>query len=145
MKIVLKNALVDYYLTCKWLSGLLNESLCFLIPRKVVGSLALTVKREELQHFLSIRHNTSSLSKIYGTEAIPGQLLKPSYLGVIMPSELQMYLCEWYAMLYEKDQEDILGFMDLQIDQHARIQIGAEIFGSMISGHHEKNTTILVK
>jgi hypothetical protein len=35
--------------------------------------------------------------------------------------------------------------MDLQIDQHARLQIGAEIFGSMISDRHENNTTILAK
>jgi hypothetical protein len=35
--------------------------------------------------------------------------------------------------------------MDLVINQHARLQIGAEIFGFIISGCHEKNTTILVK
>ncbi|CAG8747707.1 7317_t:CDS:2, partial [Rhizophagus irregularis] len=57
-----------------------------------VGSLALTAEREELQYFLSMRHSTS---KIYGTEAIPGQLLKPSYLRVVIPSELRMFLCEW--------------------------------------------------
>ncbi|GBC48616.2 hypothetical protein RIR_v02004224500 [Rhizophagus irregularis DAOM 181602=DAOM 197198] len=43
------------------------------------------------------------------------------------------------------EQNEILGFMDLVIDQHARLQIGAEIFGSMISGHQEKNVTILAK
>jgi hypothetical protein len=35
--------------------------------------------------------------------------------------------------------------MDLTINQHARLQIGAEIFGSMISGQREKNATILAK
>lgn len=145
MKIVLKNALVDYHLSCEWSSGLLDESLCFLIPKKVVGSLALTAEREELNHFLSMRHNMSTLSKIYGTEPIPGQMLMPSNLEVVMPLELRRFLCEWYAVLYEKDQEDILGFMDLQINQHARMQIGAEIFGSMMSGRHEKNSTILAK
>lgn len=142
MKIVLKNTLVDYYLTCKWTSGLLDESLCFLIKKKDVGSLALTAEREELQYFLSMRHSTS---KIYGTEAIPGQLLKPSYLRVVIPSELRMFLCEWYEMLYEKGQDEILGFMDLQINQHARLQIGAEIFGSVVAGRHETNSTILAK
>ncbi|GET58091.1 uncharacterized protein LOC107327733 [Rhizophagus irregularis DAOM 181602=DAOM 197198] len=121
MKIVLKNTLVDYHLTC---------------------SLALTAEREELQYFLSMRHSTS---KIYGTEAIPGQLLKPSYLRVVIPSELRMFLCEWYEMLYEKDHDEILGFMDLQINQHARLQIGSEIFGSVIAGRHETNSTILAK
>jgi hypothetical protein len=134
MKIVLKNALIDYHLTCKWSSGILDESLCLLIPRKAVGSLALTAEREELQHFLSMRHNMSTLSKIYGTEPIPGQMLNPSNFGVVMPLELRRFLCEWYAILYEKDQDEILGFMDLQINQHSRMQIGAEIFGSVMSG-----------
>ncbi|PKK44758.1 hypothetical protein RhiirC2_804033 [Rhizophagus irregularis] len=63
MKIVLKNTLVDYYLTSRWSSGLLDESLYLFIPRKAVGSLALTKEREELQHFLSMRHNTSMFPK----------------------------------------------------------------------------------
>ena len=126
MKIVLKNTLVDYHLTCKWTSGLLDESLDLLMPKKAVGSLALTVEREELQHFLCMRHNTSMISKIYGTEPFPGQMLKPSYINVIMPLELRRFLCEWYSILYEKEQGKILGFMDLVINQHARLQISAE-------------------
>ncbi|GET63123.1 hypothetical protein RIR_jg20146.t2 [Rhizophagus irregularis DAOM 181602=DAOM 197198] len=58
MKIVLKNTLVDYHLSCKWTSGLLDESLHLLVPKKAVGSLAITAEREELQHFLFMRHNT---------------------------------------------------------------------------------------
>lgn len=145
MKIVLKNTLVDYHLTCKWTSGLLEESLHLLIPKKAVGSLAFMAEREELQYFLSIRHNMSTFFKLYGTEPIPGQMLKPSYFGVIIPLELRKSLCEWYSILYEKEQDEILGFMDLVINQHARLQIGAEIFGSIISGRHEKNATILAK
>ena len=91
MKIVLKNTLVYYHLTCKWTSGLLDESLS------------------------------------------------------VMPLELREFLCEWYAILYEKEKEDVLGFMDLHINQHARLQIGAEMFGSTILGRHEKNATILAK
>src|SRR5436853_7784916 len=100
MKIILKNTLVNYYLICKWSSGLLDESIHFLLPKKAVGSLAFTEEREELQYFLSLRHNTS---KIYGTEAIPDQFLKPSYLRIIMPLELRKSLCEWYFILYEKE------------------------------------------
>jgi hypothetical protein len=77
MKIVLKNALVDYHLTREWSSSFLDKTLHFLEPKKVAGSLALTAKSEELRHFLSMRHN---LSKIYGTEPIPGQMLTPSNL-----------------------------------------------------------------
>ncbi|GET51191.1 uncharacterized protein LOC114575354 [Rhizophagus irregularis DAOM 181602=DAOM 197198] len=104
---------------------LLKESLSLIMPKKAVGSLAFTVEKDELQHFLSMRHNTSTFSKIYGTEKLPGQMLNPSCFKVIIPLELR--------------------FMDLVIDQHARLQIGAEIFGSMISGHQEKNVTIFAK
>ena len=145
MKIVLKNTLVDYHLTREWSSSFLNETLHFLEPKKVVGSLAFTAESEELRHFLSMRHNMSILSKIYDTEPIPGQMLTPSNLEVVMPLELRRFLCEWYSILYEKEEEDILGFMDLHINQHTRLQLGSEIFGSMLSGRQEKNATILAK
>ena len=145
MRIILKNMLIDYHLTCKWSSGLLKKSLILIMPKKAVGSLAITAEREELHHFLSLRHNTSTNNKIYGTEHLPGQMLNPSYFQVPMPLELRRSLCEWYEVLYEKDQEEILGFMDLVINQHGRLQIGAEIFGSTISVKHEKNATILAK
>ena len=96
--------------------------------------MALTSEREELQHFLNIRHNIFTLFKIYGTEPIPGQFLNPSSFDIVIPIKLYRFLCKWYAILYEKEQEEILGFMDLTMIQHARLQICAEIFGSMISG-----------
>jgi hypothetical protein len=72
MRIVLKNSLVDYHLSCQWTSGLLEQSLQLLLPKKAAGSLAVTNEfdREELQYFISLRHDTSN--KIYGTENIPG-------------------------------------------------------------------------
>ena len=50
MNIVLKNAQINYYLTCKWSSGILDESLCLLAPRKDVGNLAVIAESDELQH-----------------------------------------------------------------------------------------------
>ena len=50
-----------------------------------------------------------------------------------------------FYIIYEKEQEEILGFMDLVINQHTRLQIDAEIFGSMISSQQEKNATIFAK
>ena len=105
--------------------------------------MAFTSEREELQHFLNMRHNISTLSKIYGTEPIPGQFLNPSSFDVVMPVELRRFLCEWYAILYEKEQEEILGFMNLTMIQHARLQICAEIFGSMISSQRKKMRSYL--
>ena len=123
-----------------WFSKRIYQSSC---TRKAVGSLALTAKREELQHFLSIRYNT--FSKIYETEPIPGKMMQPTYFDVVMPLKLRKSLWKWYMILYEKEEEDILGFMDLHINQHARLQIGSEIFGSMLSGRQEKNATIFAK
>src|SRR5436190_10649226 len=85
MNIVLKNTQIDYHLTCKWSSSILDESLCLLVPRKDVGSLAVTAERNELQHFLFMRHNMSTQSKIYGTEPIPGQMLMLSNYEAVMP------------------------------------------------------------
>ncbi|CAG8740468.1 22397_t:CDS:2, partial [Rhizophagus irregularis] len=31
-----------------------------------------------------------------------------------MPLELRRFLCKWYSILYEKEQNEILGFMDLR-------------------------------
>jgi hypothetical protein len=115
------------------------------MPKKAVGSLAFTAEKEELHHFLFMRHNTSTFSKIYGTKKLPGQILNPLHFKVIMPLELYRFLCKWYSILYEKKQKEILEFIDLVIDQHVRLQIGAEIFGFMISGCHKKNTIILAK
>ena len=84
MKIVLKNSLVDYYLICKWTTGFLDKSLSLLMPKKAVGSLTLMSEREELQHFLNMRHNISTLFKIYGTELISGQFLNSSSFNVII-------------------------------------------------------------
>ncbi|CAB5351793.1 unnamed protein product [Rhizophagus irregularis] len=145
MRIVLKNTLINYHLSYKWSSGLLKESLSLIMPKKAVGSLAFKAEKDELQHFLSMRHNTSTFSKIYDTEKLLGQMLNSSCFKVIIPLVLRRFLCEWYSILYEKEQNEILGFMDLVIDQHARLQIGAEIFGSMILGHQEKNVIILAK
>jgi hypothetical protein len=63
-------------------------------------------------------------------------MFNPSHFKVIMLLELHRFLCEWYSILYEKEQKEILGFMYLVIDQHARLQ--TEIFESIISGHHKK-------
>ncbi|PKY37003.1 hypothetical protein RhiirB3_461005, partial [Rhizophagus irregularis] len=48
-------------------------------------------------------------------------------------------------MLYKKDHNEILGFMDLQINQYAKLQIGSEIFRFVVAGCHETNSTILAK
>ena len=81
MNIVLKNAQIDYHLIYKWSSGILDESLCLLAPRKDVGSLAVTAESDELQHFLFMRHNMLTQSKIYGTKLISGQILCLRLLG----------------------------------------------------------------
>jgi hypothetical protein len=89
MKIVLKNSLVDYHLTCQWTSGFLEKILKFFVLKKATGSLAITNEfdREELQYFISMRHNI--FNKIYGTELISGSMLAPSYKNVLIPEEIK--------------------------------------------------------
>ncbi|CAG8507368.1 45834_t:CDS:2, partial [Gigaspora margarita] len=72
-------------------------------PKKAVDSLAFTstMDNEELKYFLSLRHQTSVAFKIYGTEPIPGCMLSPSYIGVIIPLELKKSLHKWYEILYK--------------------------------------------
>src|SRR4051794_518233 len=72
-------------------------------------------------------------------------MLQPLYLEVVMPLELRRLLCEWYSILYEKEEKDILGFMDLHINQYTRLQFSSEIFESILSGCQKKNSTILAK
>ncbi|CAG8551005.1 20513_t:CDS:1, partial [Racocetra persica] len=126
--------------------GLLNNTLHLLKPKKAVGSLALTstMDNKELKYFLSLRYQTSVALKIYGTEPIPGRMLSPSYIGVIMLLELKKSLYEWYKILYESKYKNIERFMDLVINQYTKLQIGDEIFGSMILGH-KNNSIILAK
>ena len=114
MRIVLKNSLVDYHLTCQWTSGLLEKTLQFLAPKKAAGSLAVTndFDREELQYFISMRHDTSN--KIYGTELILGNMLAPSYKNVLITGEVKQTLCEWYKTLYKRKKKDMKIYMDVQ-------------------------------
>jgi len=145
MKIVLKNSHVDYHLSSHWTSGLLEKSLPFLASKKAAGSLALTNEfdKEELQYFISLRHDTSN--KVYGTERIPGRMLAPSYKKVSIPFELQKILCEWYATLYNRKKKDVKACMEVTMNQHARLKIGNEIFGSKVTSRHENNAVILAK
>lgn len=145
MRIVLKNSLVDYHLSCQWTSGLLEKSLQLLLPKKAAGSLAVTNEfdREELQYFISLRHDTSN--KIYGTENIPGRMLKPLRKKVSIPIEVQKILCKWYATLYKIKKKDVKECMEGIMNQHGRLIIGNEIFGSKIAGRYENNAVILAK
>src|SRR5215213_5326770 len=90
-----------------------------------------------------MRHDTSN--KIYGTENIPGRMLAPSYEKVSIPIEVQKILCEWYATLYKRKKKDVKACMEVIMNQHARLIIGNEIFGSKIAGRYENNTVILTK
>ena len=136
---------MNYHLTCQWTSGLLERTLQFLAPKKAAGSLAVTndFDREELQYFISMRHDTSN--KIYSTELIPGNMLAPSYKNVLITEEVKQILCEWYATLYKRKKKDVKVYMDVTMNQYARLSIGNEIFGSKIAGRHENNAIILAK
>ena len=123
----------------------MENTLHLLAPKKLVGSLAVTnnFDYEELLHFISLRDNISN--KIYGTENLPGCMLAPSHKNVKIPSNLYQLLCEWYAILYEKSKKKILKYMNVRMNQYARLIIDSEIFGSKIGGRHANNSLIQAK
>ncbi|RIA83212.1 hypothetical protein C1645_834163 [Glomus cerebriforme] len=88
----------DYYYNY----GSIYSYWLFLLERLngyiTVGSLAFIVEREELQYFLSIKHNTSIFFKLYDTELISDQMLKPLYINIVMSLELYRSLYEWYSI-----------------------------------------------
>jgi hypothetical protein len=123
----------------------LENSLQLVVSKKAVGSLAVTntFDKEELQHFISLRDDTSN--KIYGTESIPGRMLAPSHKNVKIPNKLHELLCEWYSILYGKKSKNISECMDLRMNQYTRFIIGDEIFGSKIGGRYAQNSIIRAK
>ena len=123
----------------------MENSLQLLVPRKAVGSLAVTntFDKEELKHFIFLRDDTSN--KIYGTESVPGCMLAPSHKNVRMPPNLRELLCEWYSILYGKKRKNISEYMDLRMNQYARFKIGDEIFGSKIGRRYANNSIIRAK
>ena len=72
-------------------------------------------------------------------------MLAPSYKKVSIPVDVQKILCEWYATLYKRNKKDVKACMEMIMNQHARLQIGNEIFGSKVAGRHENNAVILAK
>jgi len=116
-----------------------------LAPKKLVGNLAVTnnFDYEELLHFISLRDNISN--KIYGTENLPGCMLAPSHKNVKIPSNLYQLLCEWYAILYEKSKKKILKYMDVRMNQYARLIIDSKIFRFKIRGQYINNLLIQTK
>ena len=89
-----------------------------------------------------------------GSEAFPGELLKPMKKEVNLPQEIMSLLVEYYNNAYD------LSFVALsnihisssesipvlpKVNQFGRLRLGAEVFGSTFSVRHLRSANILAQ
>jgi hypothetical protein len=139
---------------------LLQEGLKLLWPRPTAGSLAAydELNFEEMHRFMrSFRLDIDET--ITGSEPFPGEVMKPTRFDVILPEEICEHLVQYYKDAYNLDFVSFTKYIsNRQINQRnpnqpiiiqpranqfGRIRIGSEIFGSVISPRHKKNSCIL--
>ena len=92
-------------------------------------------------------------SNVTGSEPFSGKFLKPSSDNIIISSEMLDLMVEYYNATYttfdfrkpfDKDSEDGIT-IQVKMNQFRRCWIGSEIFGSLMSLRHVKNSYILAK
>jgi hypothetical protein len=92
-------------------------------------------------------------SPITGSEKFPGSLLKPQFENICLEESIHDLLIEYYMDTYvdstfrkpfTEDTPNSVIVLN-KANQYGRCQIGAEIFGSIISSRHIKNSFILAK
>jgi hypothetical protein len=86
------------------------------------------------------------------TATVPGQFLPPSRENVELPSDNLHSLAEWYSYLYGRPFRSPYGLpqsestaIEQRVKQYARLQLGDETFGSMMSHCYRSNAYIRAK
>jgi len=105
------------------------------------GSLAITECDVAFDLSRFLKFSTNILTAIArGTEDLPGQFLPPSRENVELPSDILHSLAEWYSYLYGRPFRSPYGLpqpestaIEPRVKQYARLQLGDETFGSMMS------------
>jgi hypothetical protein len=135
-------------------SGLEVKGLELIDKRSSVGSLSDNdeFSMEEMHRFLMNSRNIAD-SPITGSEKFPGSLLKPQFENIRLEESIHDLLIEYYMDTYvdstfrkpfTEDTPNSVIVLN-KANQYGRCQIGAEIFGSIISSRHIKNSFILAK
>jgi hypothetical protein len=113
---------------------------------------------DELHQFLDIC-NLNIDNTITGSEPFPEVMLIPKNSEVKLPNDIYRLLVDYYNNAYDCSELTFITIGNLitfkgskwpivvlpDVDQFRRIQIGAEIFGSILALQYEKNAYILAK
>ena len=127
------------------------KDLPMLVAKKSIGGLATTDSRET-EDFLTLSEDVQQISAT-GAEPFPGELLKPVWKDVRIEGQHYEHLIAYYNAAYELrnftgpfgKQNWNTSVVSSWADQFGRLRIGSEVFGSVISPRHRKNSFILAK
>jgi hypothetical protein len=140
----------------------LMNALELIKPRKTLGSLAAYdgFNTEELLQFRrSFCHELGET--VTGSEMFPGEMLSPINNQVDLPEDVFKWLITYYNEAYDEMNVEFISITDLLerglqndssnrysivqpiINQCGRVRIAAEIFSSVLSPRHKKNSYIL--
>lgn len=131
----------------------LKVMLPILLPRRAVGSLAITESDAEFDFGRFLKFSMDIAKTIArGTEELPGRMLPPSRSNVPLPLNILHVLAKWYSLAYERTfrspyDEPRKGSIPIEpyATQHARLRLGDETFGSMMSPRYQSNAYIRAK
>src|SRR5436305_4552760 len=92
-------------------------------------------------------------SVITGSEAFPGEMLRPLSENILMSAEILDRIVEYYTASYEKhnfqklfeEGADDSIIIRVSMNKFERCRIGSEIFGSAMSSRHITSSYILAK
>jgi hypothetical protein len=135
-------------------SGIQMKGLELLENRPTTGSLSATdqFSSDELERFWLNSKNIQE-STIAGCEAFPGEMLTPSFTGIMLSESMLDLMVAFYAGTYinynfRKPADEIIQnsvTIRVRMDQFGRCRIGSEVFGSTMSSRHIKSSYILAK
>lgn len=135
-------------------SGIDMRGFELLESQKSVGSLSATdpFDSEELKRFWTNSRNIKD-SLITGSEAFPGEMLRPYSEGVLLSPEMLDLMVDYYTATYEslefrkpfgEGSEDAI-VIQVKLNKYGRCRIGSEIFGSTHSPRHLKDANVMAK
>ena len=153
MRALMQNVRLEELLSREDASPQLKLMLPVLLSRRAIGSLAITASDAEFDICRFLKFSTDITNAIArGTEELPGQMLAPSRLNVALPLDILHALAEWYTVAYEQPFRSPYGEpqkgsipIEPSATQHARLQLGDEIFGSVMSPRYRSNAYIRAK
>lgn len=160
LRIVMQNWRLDNLISNQLDDQKLIQGLKLIQSRPTTGSLAAYDEFEfdELRRFLDIC-NLNIDNTITGSESFPGVMLNPKKSEVKLPDDIYRLLVDYYNNAYKNSELTFVTVGDLitfkgsnrpivvlpDVDQFGRIQIGAEVFGSISAPRYAKNAYILAK